>query len=326
VYVYPRGSDETISNVTVNGVTAHDSDVGEGIFVGGAYGAFPPGTTVVPSPGDTPIGSNITIENSSAYDVAGDGILLTMAQNGTIEDSVAHNSGDCSSCGSTPSGLWEWYCQNCTLQYNESYDNETWGNTDGGAFDIDNYDSEQHAAVQLRAQQRRLLPGRIRQRLHPDRRRVPLQRLLGQRTAVLVHELRDVDLAGLLVEPADLQQHLLLQPGQRPRVHAGARGRHRAGLFKNNIVYSTSAGILDDVANGMQSDDNIYYVATGAYPDLHLRRHDVQWSGRVPGRVRSGHSLADRQPAAERPDLRLGGRVAPPRTPSNPARPRSAPE
>jgi hypothetical protein len=74
-----------------------DSDVGEGILVGGAYGAFPPGTTVA-SPGDTPIGQNITIENSSAYNIAGDG--------------------DCSSCGSTPSRLWE-YCQTCTLQYNE---------------------------------------------------------------------------------------------------------------------------------------------------------------------------------------------------------------
>jgi Ricin-type beta-trefoil lectin domain/Carbohydrate binding domain/Right handed beta helix region len=264
VYVYPRGTDETISNVTVNGVTAHDSDVGEGIFVGGAFGAFPPGTTVA-SPGDTPIGSNITIENSSAYDVAGDGILLTMAQNGTIEDSVAHNSGDCSSCGSTPSGLWEWYCQNCTLQYNESYDNETWANTDGGAFDIDNYNSNNTLQYNYGHNN----DGYCLAVFGSDY--TPTDDVFRYNVCSDNEQLSTSTSYEMSIWPADstnLQIYnntFYFNPAnghafmQEPEAGTG-------GLFKNNIVYSTSANMLDDVANGMQSDNNIYYITTGASP------------------------------------------------------------
>lgn len=264
VYIYPRGSEETISNVVINGVTAGDSDVGEGIFVAGAYGAFPPGTTV-PSPGDTPIGSNVTIENSTAYDIAGDGILLTMVQNGTIHDSVAHNSGDCSSCGSTPSGLWEWYCQTCTLQYNESYDNQTWSESDGGAFDIDNYNSNNTLQYNYGHNN----DGYCLAVFGDDY--TPVDDVFRYNVCSDNEQKSDSDSSELSIWPSsstNLQIYnntFYFNPANdQPfmQVTEGAAG----GLFKNNIVYSTSADIMDNVKSSIESDNNDYYVSTGATP------------------------------------------------------------
>jgi hypothetical protein len=54
---------------------------------------------------------------------------------------VVYKSGLCPNCtGSTPVGLWEWYCHTCTVQNNESYANQSWGG-DGGDFDIDYYNN-----------------------------------------------------------------------------------------------------------------------------------------------------------------------------------------
>ena len=264
VYVYPRGTDETISNVLINGVTAHDSNVGEGIFVGGAFGAFPPGT-VVPTPGNTPIGQNVTIENSSAYNIAGDGILLTMVQNGTIQDSVAHNSGACSSCGSTPSGLWEWYCQNCTLQYNESYDNHTWGTSDGGAFDIDNYNSNNTLQYNYGHNNDGYCLAVFGDGYTPtnDIFRYNVCSDDEQKSNAGSYELSiwpntssnlQIYNNTFYFNPANGHSFMEL-------TQAGAQG-----LFKNNIVYSTSADLLKNVASNVQFDNNIYYVSTGATP------------------------------------------------------------
>ena len=264
VYVYPRGSDEVIDNVVINGVTAHDSNVGEGIFVGGAYGAFPPGTTV-PSPGNTPIGQNITIENSSAYNIAGDGILLTMAQNGVIQNSTAHNSGDCSSCGSTPSGLWEWYCQTCTLQYNESYDNHTWSSSDGGAFDIDNYNSNNTLQYNYGHNNDGYCLAVFGDGYTPvdDVFRYNVCSDNEQKSSSSSYEMSIWPTTSTNLQiynntfyfnPANSHQFL--------QQTSGSIG----GLFKNNIVYSTTASLLQTNGSGLGFDNNDYYVSTGGTP------------------------------------------------------------
>jgi hypothetical protein len=265
VYVYPRGSDEVIDNVVINGVTAGDSAVSEGIFVGGAYGAFPQGTTVA-SPGGEPIGQNITIENSSAYDVGGDGILLTMAQDGVIENSVAHDSGECTDCTSgTPSGIWEWYCETCTIQFNESYDNQTWSDTDGGAFDIDNYNSDNTLQYNYG---------------HNND---------GYCLAVFGDDYTPVDDVFRYNVCADNEQkasstsyEMSIWPSSSTNLQiynntfyfnpANSNGflqqtsSSLGGLFKNNIIYSTSANLLQTNGSGLSYDNNDYYVSTGATP------------------------------------------------------------
>jgi hypothetical protein len=265
VYVYPTGSKETISNVTINGVTAHDSNVGEGIFAAGAYGAFPPGT-VVPSPGNTPIGQNITIENSSGYNVAGDGILLTMVQNGAIQDSVAHNSGACSSCGSTPSGLWEWYCQNCTLQYNESYDNHTWGSSDGGAFDIDNYNSNNTLQYNYGHNNDGYCLA-----VFGDGGFTPVNDIFRYNVCSDNEQKSSAGSYEMSIWP-NASQNLQIynntfyfNPANGHPFMQLTQGAVQ-GLFKNNIVYSTSANLFSNVASSVQFDNNDYYVSTGATP------------------------------------------------------------
>ena len=124
-----------MNDVLIDGVTAHDSHVSEGIFVsaGGAW--------IETNGVSQPLGSNVTVQNSTAHDIYGDGILITELNNGLLQRNVVYRSGLCPNCtGSTPVGLWEWYCHTCTVQNNESYANQSWGG-DGGDFDIDYYNN-----------------------------------------------------------------------------------------------------------------------------------------------------------------------------------------
>jgi hypothetical protein len=136
VFISPNGSRQTLNDILVDGVVAHDSHVAEGIIVsaGGAY--------IETNDISQPLGNNVTVRNSTAHDVYGDGIMIAEVTNGLLEKNVVYRSGLCPNCtGSTPVGLWEWYCHTCTVQYNESYANQSWGG-DGGDFDIDYFDND----------------------------------------------------------------------------------------------------------------------------------------------------------------------------------------
>jgi hypothetical protein len=135
VFVDSKGVGEVLNDVLIDGVIAHDSHVSQGIAVsaGGAW----TGTRGAPQT----LGNNITVQNSTAHDVYGDGIIITETTNGLLQNNVVYRSGLCPTCtGSTPVGLWEWYCHTCTVQNNESYANQSWGG-DGGDFDIDYYNN-----------------------------------------------------------------------------------------------------------------------------------------------------------------------------------------
>lgn len=138
VYLSPHGVGEALDDVRLDGVVAHDSRVSEGILVN-AGGAFEGSRQT--------LGSNIVVERSAAHNVYGDGIVVTEAQHAVIRDCVVHDTGLCPKCsGSTPDGLWEWYCHYCVIEGNESYANRSWARQDGGDFDIDYYNS--HNVVQ----------------------------------------------------------------------------------------------------------------------------------------------------------------------------------
>ena len=134
VFLAPGGVGQTLNDVLIDGVTAGNSKVSEGIFVN-AGGAWMAGQT-------QPLGSNITVQNSTAHDVYGDGILIEELNNGLIQNSVAYHTGLCpSNCGTTPVGLWGMALHTCVVQNNESYNNQTWNSHDGGDFDIDYYNT-----------------------------------------------------------------------------------------------------------------------------------------------------------------------------------------
>ena len=136
VFISATGSGQIVNDVLIDGVTAHDSHVSEGIFVsaGGAW---------IETKGvSQPLGSKVTVQNSTAHDIYGDGIFIGELHDGLLQTNVVYNSGLCPKCtDSTPVGLWEWYCHTCTVQNNESYANQSWDG-DGGDFDIDYYNDD----------------------------------------------------------------------------------------------------------------------------------------------------------------------------------------
>jgi hypothetical protein len=87
------------------------------------------------------LGNNIIVQNSTAHDVGGDGILVTQWTNATMQNNVVYHTGLCSNCSGSSSGLWEWWCNSCTVQNNESYNNLSGDANDGGDFDIDFYNN-----------------------------------------------------------------------------------------------------------------------------------------------------------------------------------------
>jgi len=64
----------------------------------------------------------VTVRNSVVHDVAGDGILVEEAKHALIERNVAWDTGmQYTETIGTPDGIWEWMCEDCTVQYNEGF-------------------------------------------------------------------------------------------------------------------------------------------------------------------------------------------------------------
>lgn len=138
IVLSPRGLGEVLDDVRIDGVVAHDTHASEGILVN-AGGAFQGSRQT--------LGSGILVQRSVAHNVYGDGIVVTEARHAIMQENVVYNTGLCPACrGSTPNGLWEWYCHDCVVQDNESYANHSWTPQDGGDFDIDYYN--RHNIVQ----------------------------------------------------------------------------------------------------------------------------------------------------------------------------------
>ena len=135
VFITIGNAGETFNDILIDGVTVHDSQVFYGIFVDA--GVFATST----SPAQ--LGNNITVQNSSAYNLSGIGITLFVVSNGLMQNNVVHNTGQCPltpGCGSdTPGGLMDLYCDGCLIQNNEAYAVQDWSPWDGGDFDIDGW-------------------------------------------------------------------------------------------------------------------------------------------------------------------------------------------
>ena len=122
----PGGPGGRFEDVVVDGVDAWNTDQWSGIHF---YGAL--------WDSGTERSRDVVIRNSTAHDVQGDGIVVFGAEDAVIETSVAHHTGlqPLETIG-TPNGIWTWWCERCTVQYNEGYATHSPG-VDGGVFDID---------------------------------------------------------------------------------------------------------------------------------------------------------------------------------------------
>jgi hypothetical protein len=84
VVITPGSVDQHFDDVSVDGVTAWNTNQWMGIMVGGGSFGFPPESTW---------STNVSIRNSAIHDVQGDGIVLFRERGGKIETSVAWNTG-----------------------------------------------------------------------------------------------------------------------------------------------------------------------------------------------------------------------------------------
>jgi Right handed beta helix region len=260
VFISPNGSGEILNDVLIDGVTAHDSHVSEGIFVN-AGGAWIEGNGI-----SQPLGSNVTVQNSTAHDIYGDGILIAELNNGLLQKNVVYRSGLCPTCtGSTPVGLWEWYCHTCTVQYNESYANQSWGG-DGGDFDIDYYnnnnvvqynyghDSAGYCVAFFGAGGRASVDNVFRYNVCSNNGQ---RSDLAKQGEVFIYTWDQGSLDGVQI----YNNTFYWNPAANGPAVSAAGATYSGSdprFFKNNIIYATVPGMIQ-TTSGLTFDNNIYW-------------------------------------------------------------------
>jgi hypothetical protein len=263
VVVQTSAKGQVLHDVLVDGVTAHDSRVSEGIFVS-AGGSWIEGGGV-----SQPLGSNVTVRNSVAHDVYGDGILISELTDGLLEHNVVYRSGLCPTCtGSTPVGLWEWYCQRCMVQFNESYANDSWDG-DGGDFDIDYYnddnivqynyghDSAGYCVAVFGAGGRASHHNIVRYNLCSNNGRKPS---LSKQGEIFLHTWEGGSLDGVEIYNNTFYWNPAENAPALSALDATYSGQGPL-FFKNNIVYATVPGMIEAPA-ALMLDHNIYWTTS----------------------------------------------------------------
>ncbi len=267
VFIAANAAGQIFNDVLVDGVTAHDSHVSQGIFVS-AGGAWIERNGV-----SQPLGSNVTVQNSTAHDVYGDGILISELNNGLLQMNVVYNSGLCPNCtGSTPVGLWEWYCHTCTVQNNESYANQSWGG-DGGDFDIDyfnnnnvvqyNYghDSAGYCVAFFGAGQRASVNNVFRYNVCSNNGR---RSDLSQQGEVFVHTWDQGSLNGVQI----YNNTFYWNPASNAAAFDTSTATYSGSdplFFKNNILYATVPGMIH-TTSAFVLDNNFYWTTSASSP------------------------------------------------------------
>jgi len=266
VIVTDEKAQTIFDDIVIDGVTAYNTTQWAGIIVtGGIYDGK----------GVSPRGSHIIIRNSIVHDVAGDGILLSLAKDGLIEHSVAWNTGmqHTESIG-TPNAIWEWECDDCTVQYNEGFFSDSPG-VDGGVFDIDwgchnnvvqynfAHDSQGYCASVFGAGGD---PGSstnniIRRNLCLDNGRSP--RLAQRQGAIYLSTWDGGHLSGV-----EIYNNTIIwdpPPDAPALVNEADIDPSLPHVFRNNLIVSRSPTVVRSTAS-LQLDGNQYWVPGAATP------------------------------------------------------------
>ena len=267
VFISANAAGQILNDVLIDGVTAHDSHVSEGIFVsaGGAW--------IQMNGVSQPLGSNVTVQNSTAHDIYGDGILISELNNGLLQMNVVYNSGLCPNCtGSTPVGLWEWYCHTCTVQNNESYANQSWGG-DGGDFDIDYYnnnnvvqynyghDSAGYCVAFFGAGGSVSLDNVFRYNVCSNNGQ---RSDLSQQGEVFVHTWDQGSLNGVQI----YNNTFYWNPASNAAAFSTSTATYSGSdplFFKNNIIYATVPSMIQ-TTSAFVLDNNIYWTTSPSLP------------------------------------------------------------
>lgn len=267
VFLSAKAPGQVLNDVLIDGVTAHDTRTSEGIFVS-AGGGWIEGNGKF-----QPHGSNITVQNSTAHDVYGDGIVISELHNGLLQMNVVYNTGLCPNCtGSTPVGLWEWYCHICVVQFNESYANQSWG-VDGGDFDIDyfndnnlvqyNYghDSAGYCVAFFGAGGRATIDNIFRFNVCSNNGR---RSDLSKQGDVYLHTWDAGSLTGVQIYNNTFYWNPA-SPAPALSVSDAVFSGSDPLFFKNNIVYSTVSDLIQSTSP-LSLDHNVYWTTAPSPP------------------------------------------------------------
>lgn len=272
VVIATTGLKELLNDVLVDRVTAHDTTASQGISISaggswtGNWGA------------SQALGNNVTVQNSTAYNVGGDGILLSEATNGLLQHNVVHHTGLCASCtGSTPNGLWEWYCHKCTVQFNESYANKSWLKNDGGDFDIDYYDDDNIVQYNYGHDSAGYCISVFGSDGSPSRNNIVRYNICsndGQSRAgafqgeIFLHTWNGGSLDGVQIYNNTLYWNPAVNApafNTEDVTYAGSGQK----IFMNNVIFSTVAGMIL-TSSVFQLDHNIYWTTEAGKPSFQI--------------------------------------------------------
>jgi len=272
VVITTTGNQEVLNDVLVDGVTAHDTTASQGIFVsaGGAW----TGNSGAPQS----LGNNVTVQNSTAYNVGGDGIMIAETTNGLLQNNVVYQTGQCAACtGSTPNGLWEWYCHTCTVQNNEAYANKSWFKTDGGDYDIDYYDNDNvvqynyghdsagYCVSVFGSDGTPSVNNIVRYNVCSNDAQSPAGAYQGE---ILLYTWNGGSLDGIQVYNNTLYSNPAASAAAFNTagvIYAGSGPK----IFMNNIVYSTVSGMVQTTAD-FSLDYNIYWTTSASGPSWQI--------------------------------------------------------
>jgi len=280
VFITIGNAGETINDIVIDGVTAHDSPVYNGIFIDA--GVFATSTS------PALLGNNITIQNSSVYNVSAIGMTLFVVTNGLMQNNVVHNSGQCPpnpGCGGGTGGLMDLYCHTCVIQNNESYDIQDYSLWDGGDYDIDvwntnnivqyNYghDSIGYCVSVFSADNVVSTGNIIRYNVCSNNARLANSPDPGE----IFMNTNGAPISGTLDGVQVYNNTFYWNPATPGpafnTVNANFSGTN-PNLFKNNIIYSTVPNLIQTTTD-FTLDNNIYWTV-GAAPDWSLNGVDYK--------------------------------------------------
>ncbi|MCW5983074.1 MAG: right-handed parallel beta-helix repeat-containing protein [Bryobacteraceae bacterium] len=249
-----------MEDIELDGVTAYDTTQWAGIVVQGGS--------------RDNRARDITIRNSIAHNVYGDGIILFQVENGLVEKSAAWLTGlqPVQTIG-TPNGIWTWRCRNCTVQLTEGFSIDSPG-VDGGVYDIDwgnddnivqyNYghDAMGYCASVFGASNEVTTNSIVRYNVCVNNGRSP--KLAKRQGDIYLSTWEGGSLDGVLIHNNTIYWN---PPVDAPAVqmdHADFTGS-RPNLFANNVVYSAVPSMIHS-SSRLKFQRNAYWYGGRALP------------------------------------------------------------
>ncbi|MGA8344631.1 MAG: hypothetical protein WB781_22065 [Candidatus Sulfotelmatobacter sp.] len=252
----------TLNDILIDGISAHDSLTSDGIQVIGAAFTPPYNSSIV-------LGSNVTIQNSTAHDVCNVGILVMSVNDGFIQNNVGFNTGLCPHQTATDA-IGCVTCANFIMQNNESYANQADEPYDGGGFALDtnaldsivqyNYghDSMGYCIGHFAGPAVASLNNVIRYNVCSND---------GQKDSLSYQG--EIVVSGGSFDGVQIYNNTFYwnPVGDGPAIYApnALYSGTNPNFFKNNIIYSTAPTMINMTAD-LSLDNNIYWTTSGTVP------------------------------------------------------------